>query len=206
MIKNYYVFDDVISTEEQMILNNYVKDGNIEWLVVENVTGDYGGKYKTHKFPAKVHPKPECKNKEINHIIDSIELTVAKKLNLEFIKNYRWKINWTNPIGDYNPMDLLHYDSITEHIAMVYYINDSTGDTYIYNNINGNNVEAWRENYDGVDYDSYSLLSTVSPKMGRCVVFDGNLAHHGSYPSNGDRFIINFNFVAKPKNLKNSLI
>jgi hypothetical protein len=206
MIKNYYVFDDIISNEEQMILNNYVKSSDIEWVSIENITGEYGGKKETHKFPAKVHPKPKCKNEEINRIIDGIELTVAKKLNLEFIKNYRWKINWTTPIGNYNPMDLLHYDTITEHIAMVYYINDSTGDTFIYNNINGNNAETWHENYNGVDYKSYSLLSHISPKMGRCVAFDGNLAHHGSYPFDGDRFIINFNFVAKSKNTQNSLI
>ena len=128
MIKNYYVFDDIISNEEQKLLNDYVKSSNIEWVSMENITGLYGGKKETHKFPAKVHPKPECKNEEINRIIDSIELIVAKKLNLEFIKNYRWKINWTTPIGEYNPMDLLHCDGLRDHIAMVYYINDSTGD------------------------------------------------------------------------------
>jgi hypothetical protein len=42
--------------------------------------------------------------------------------------------------------------------------------------------------------------------MGRCLVFDGKLAHLGNYPSNGDRFIINFNFVAKIKNSRNTLI
>lgn len=206
MIKNYYVFDDIISNEEQTILNNYVKSSDVEWVMMENITGHYGGKILTHKFPAKVHPKHKCKNYEINRIIDSIELNVSKKLNLEFTKNYRWKINWTSPIGEYNPMDLLHYDSNTEHIAMVYYINNSTGDTYIYNNTNGNNAETFQENFYSVDYNSYSLLHRVSPKMGRCVVFDGKLAHHGSYPTNGDRFILNFNFVAKSKNLKNSLI
>lgn len=206
MIKNYYVFDDVISNEEQKLLNDYVKSSNIEWVSMENITGEYGGKKETHKFPAKVHPKPECKNKEINRIIDSIELIVAKKLNLEFIKNYRWKINWTTPIGEYNPMDLLHCDGLRDHIAMVYYINDSTGDTCVYNNINGNTAETYQENFNNVDYNSYSLLTSVSPKMGRCVVFDGKLAHHGNYPSNGDRFIINFNFAAKLKNLQNSLI
>jgi hypothetical protein len=206
MIKNYYVFDDVISNEEQKLLNDYVKSSNIEWVSMENITGEYGGKKETHKFPAKVHPKPECKNEEINRIIDSIELIVAKKLNLEFIKNYRWKINWTTPIGEYNPMDLLHCDGLRDHIAMVYYINDSTGDTCVYNNINGNTAETYQENFNNVDYNSYSLLTSVSPKMGRCVVFDGKLAHHGNYPSNGDRFIINFNFAAKLKNLQNSLI
>lgn len=206
MIKNYYVFDDIISNEEQIILNDYVKSSNVEWVMMENIIHKYGGNVDTQKFPAKVHPKPNCKNEEINRIIDSIELTVAKKLNLEFIKNYRWKINWTTPIGEYNPMDLLHYDTFTEHIAMVYYINDSTGNTHIYNNINGDNAEIGYKNYKSVNHKSYTLLTTVSPKMGRCVVFDGKLAHHGSYPINGNRFIINFNFVAKSKNTKKSLI
>ena len=206
MIKNYYIFDDLISKEDQKILNDYVKNSNIEWVSVENITGEYGGKKETHKFPAKVHPKPKCKNEEINRIIDNIELNVAKKLNLEFIKNYRWKINWTIPIGEYNPMDLLHCDGIRDHIAMIYYINDSTGNTCIYNNINGNTAEAFQKNYVNTDYNSHYLLTSISPKMGRCVVFDGKLAHHGNYPSNGDRFIINFNFAAKSENVQNSLI
>ena len=206
MIKDYHIFDEVISNKEQKTLNDYVKSDSIEWVSMENITGEYGGKNETHKFPAKVHPKSECKNEEINRIIDSIELIVAKKLNLEFIKNYRWKINWTSPIGDYNPMDLLHCDGLRDHIAMVYYINDSNGNTCVYNNINGNNAETHKENFNNVDYNSYSLLTSVSPKMGRCLVFDGKLLHHGNYPFNGDRFIINFNFAAKSKNLKNSLI
>lgn len=206
MINNYYVFDDIISTEEQEILNDYVKSSDIEWVSVENITGHYGGKFETHKFPAKVHPKPNCKNEEINRIIDNMQLVVAKNLNLEFIKNYRWKINWTKPIGDYNPMDLLHCDDGRDHIAMVYYINNSTGDTCIYNNINGNNVETYQKNFNGVDFNSYSLLTKVSPKMGRCIIFDGKLAHHGTYPSDGDRFIINFNFAATSKNSQKSLI
>jgi hypothetical protein len=206
MIKNYYVFDDIIPNEEQMILNNYVKNNDIEWESLENIIHRCEERVEEQKFPARVHPKPNCKNEEINRIIDGIELAVTKKLNLEFVKNYRWKINWTTPIGEYNPIDLLHYDTYTDHIAMVYYINDSTGDTHIYNNVNGNNVEVGYKNFNSPDYNSYTLLTTVSPKMGRCVVFDGKLAHHGSYPINGDRFIVNFNFVAKQKNSKNSLI
>jgi hypothetical protein len=206
MIKNYYVFDDLISPEEQKILNDYVKNGDLKWKHMENITGHYGGKIQTHMFPAKVHHQLFCENEDIKHIIDNIQNIVTEKLNLKFIQNYRWKINWTTPIGEYNPMDLLHYDGIRDHIAMVYYINDSTGNTCLYNNINGNNAETYKENFDNVDYNSYSLLTSVSPKMGRCLVFDGKLAHHGNYPSNGDRFIINFNFAAKSKNLQNPLI
>jgi len=204
MIKDYYIFDDILSNEEQKILYDYVKDTDIKWESLENITGEYGGKKQTHKFPAKVHPQIFCKNENIKRIIDNIQPIVAKKLNLEFVKNYRWKINWTSPLKhEYNPMDLLHYDRITEHIAVVYYINDSTGDTCIYNNINGNNAETYQENFNNVNYESYSLLAKVSPKMGRCVVFNGKLAHHANYPIERDRFIINFNFAAKSKNIKN---
>ena len=206
MIENYQVFDDILSDEEQKILNDYVKRNDIDWRSMENITGEYGGKKETCKFPAKVHPQIACKDEHVNEIINNIQLIIAEKLNLEFLRNYRWKINWTSPIDyDYNPMDLLHYDRIDEHIAAVYYINDSSGDTCIYNNINGNNAETYQENFNNVDFESYSLLANVSPKMGRCVVFNGKLAHHGNYPSNGDRFIINFNIAAKSKNIKNLL-
>jgi hypothetical protein len=206
MIENYYIFDDIISVEKQQILNDYVKNCNLKWKHMENITGHYGGKIQTHMFPAKVHHQLFCENEDIKHIIDNIQNVVTEKLNLKFIQNYRWKINWTTPIEEkYNPMDLLHYDRIDEHIAMVYYVNDSTGDTCIYNNIGGNTAETYKENFNNVNFKSYSLLSNVSPKMGRCVVFNGKLAHHANYPSHGDRFIINFNFVAKSKDIKSVL-
>lgn len=206
MIGNYYVFDNIIPTEEQKILNDYVKSSDIEWVSVENITGQYGGKSGTHKFPAKVLPNTNCENGEIIRIIDNMQIAVTENLNLEFIKNYRWKINWTTPIEDYNPMDLLHCDDNKNHIAMVYYINNSSGGTCIFNNINGNNAEMLKKDFNGVDYNSYTLLTEVLPKAGRCVVFDGNLAHYGTYPTDGDRFIINFNFAAKFKHFQKSLI
>ena len=43
MIKNHHIFDDIISDEEQKILNDYVNRSNIEWVSMENITGKYGG-------------------------------------------------------------------------------------------------------------------------------------------------------------------
>jgi len=206
MIKNYYIFDDIISKENQEILYEYVKNQNIKWEFMENVTGYYGGKLSTHKFPAKVHPQNNCKDDKIKDLISDFQIRISEKINLEFVQNYRWKINWTQPISfEHNPMHLLHYDRINEHIAVVYYVNDSTGDTCLYTNVNGDNVQSFQENFNNVNYDSYSLLKRVSPKMGRCFVFDGRLAHHANYPLDGDRFIINFNFAAKSKSPKNLL-
>lgn len=206
MKETHYIFDDLISFDEQLILYDYVKNAEFKWEELENITGEYGGKKNTHKFPAKVHPQIHCKNERVKGLIDNMQLIISKKLNLQFVKNYRWKINWTSPLKyEYNQLDLLHYDRITEHIAVVYYINDADGDTCIYNNKFGNNAETYQENFKNIDLNSFELLTKVSPKMGRCLVFDGKYAHHANYPTNGDRFIINFNFVAKTKNNKSLL-
>lgn len=206
MINEIYIYDDILPISEQIFIKEYVKQTDINWQFVENVTGEYGGKLYTHKFPANVHHFSHCKNDKVKSIAESIQLNIANRLNLEFVQNYRWKINWLQPLkNQYNLMDLLHCDAISDHIVLIYYINDSTGDTYIYNNKNGNNAQTLIANFENIDTQSYSLIKKVSPKMGRCVVFNGNLAHHGSYPLTTDRFIINFNFVAKHKNNKSLL-
>ena len=83
---------------------------------------------------------------------------------------------------------------------MVYYINDTTGNTFIYDNIDGNNVEInSKYRYNDIDYSKLTLTKSIEPKQGRVVVFNGALHHHGSYPKTNDRYIINFNFVAKEK-------
>ena len=65
-------------------------------------------------------------------IITKIELKVIEKLNVNFEVNYRYKINWTRPLGfEYNPLKLLHIDNNIQHVAMIYYINDTTGATNI---------------------------------------------------------------------------
>jgi hypothetical protein len=197
--KIYEVFDDLLSVDEQKILYNYANNSEIKWNETENITGNYGGKKNTNKFPAKVHPQIDCKNEQIDELIKNIQRIISKKIGLEFVTTYRWKINHTSPLNyEYNPIDLLHYDRIAEHIAAVYYINDTDGDTCIYRNKFGDNAETYMENFDNVNLDSFELLTKISPKMGRCLVFDGRYAHHANYPTKGSRYILNLNFVAKP--------
>ena len=64
-----------------------------------------------------------------------------------------------------------HVDFDTPHIACVYYVNDSDGDTFI--------------------YDNESKSQRISPKKNRAVVFDGSLYHASSLPTKNKRVIIN---------------
>ena len=89
----------------------------------------------------------------------------------------------------YNPerrVHEAHVDTNTPHIASIYYVNDSDGDTIIYN-----------EKFDG-EFEAppnLTVMTKVSPKANRLLIFDGKYFHTGSSPAkNKNRVIINSNF------------
>ena len=66
-------------------------------------------------------------------------------------------------------------------ISAIYYVNDSTGDTVIFNQKLGQKAPL-------------TIKTRVTPKKGRLVVFDGALLHAGNTPrTNSPRININFN-------------
>ena len=69
-----------------------------------------------------------------------------------------------------------HTDRPEEHLGLIYYVNDSDGDTIFFEN----NKE----------------LQRVTPKKGRIVLFDGNTLHAGGFPTNNPRCIVNYNLYA----------
>ena len=104
-------------------------------------------------------PQIVCANLDIN-LIDIIAarlfITVPHKTKLEH----------------YAP----HTDRPEEHLGLIYYLNDSDGDT--------------------VFFEDEKIIERVSPKKGRIVLFDGNTLHAGGYPSDTPRCIVNYNIYA----------
>ena len=79
---------------------------------------------------------------------------------------------------DPNPRVLTpHIDYNYPHYVLLYYTNDSDGDTIIYKN-----------------KETLEILEKVSPRKGRALLFDGRLWHAGSVPSTKPRSVINYNF------------
>jgi hypothetical protein len=180
MINDVKIYDNILNEEEKYLLENYCKNNKHLFKYIKNIA------YETDEnLPGWVLHQSNI-DTEINEIIEKLQLNVCKKINLEFVKNYRYKINLTKPINltEEEEKKLIHKDRNVEHVSLIYYINEANGDTIIYKN---------------------NEILKIIPKKGRAVVFDGKFEHYGKYPNIGERYIININFVANTK-LKSKLL
>ena len=97
------------------------------------------------------------------------------------------KINLTLPASgatDYTyGMPHTDFPNVPENITALYYINDSDGDTVIFNELQG-------------FQNQLTERMRIKPKQGRLVVFNGNVIHAGNNPTtNEPRLVANINFI-----------
>ncbi len=114
-------------------------------------------------------------------VISAIPFTVKNLIRI--------KANITNQNANYNKdsFGIPHTDifDVPDYYTAIYYINDSDGDTYIFN-----------EKYENKQFDKLTVKNRITPKKGRLVVFNGSYLHSGNNPSTSNpRAVINFNFT-----------
>lgn len=76
-----------------------------------------------------------------------------------------------------------HVDDGTSHLVLLYYVEDSDGDTLLYTN-----------RYNEEKDNEMIIEHRISPKAGRAVLFDGSTYHSFYYPNmHNTRSVININ-------------
>jgi len=85
-------------------------------------------------------------------------------------------------------LDAPHIDADRDHLVILYYVNDSDGDTVIYKNkFTGYN--------EIPKFNELEELKRVTPKAGRVVMFNGRHYHTAQQPEHNVRCIINYNVI-----------
>ena len=177
MEKFIEIYDDILPKEiinliEDLVLTN----PQIPLYYTHNVSGVN----KTTFSPAF---SIECYNPKNNiitpysHLFLEIVYRLGQFTNT-FIENViqsRLFLHLPSP----NPgLDDKHIDLDFPHWVCLYYINDSEGDTVLFN-------------------DKDEEIKRVTPKKGRIVFFDGSIKHCSSRPSSKTRAILNFDFLGR---------
>ena len=113
---------------------------------------------------------------------------VGFKLRLPDVQVLQGRSFLQFPINTDGTIDTAHIDIYDDNeanidfIVALYYVIDSDGDTIIYN-------ERVKD-----PEGKYTIKSSVTPKQGRMVIFDGKLYHAARQPINSNtRCIVNYN-------------
>jgi hypothetical protein len=89
---------------------------------------------------------------------------------------------WTAVETKHHP----HVDDHRPHKVLLYYVNDSDGDTFMYNEM----FEIGKPKPE-----NFTIRERISPQKNKAVVFDGHIFHSSSKPNNhASRFIVNIDF------------
>tara|TARA_B100000212_G_C27374553_1_gene534130 strand:- start:1043 stop:1690 length:648 start_codon:yes stop_codon:yes gene_type:complete len=207
------VLDNILTVEEQDELENLVKSetfregNNVYWLNDSNDYNNKDGDYKPHNAIIYIPDENigqftgNLKNKAIEKYIKLIGRRVEERLDKRIKHFLRVKINKLSPLpeGEIDVKNDVHLDRDDQHHAMIYYINDSDGDTQFYKKDKKFNFETIKNIIQNKEYNKFIESSNVSPKKGRVTIFEGNIPHKGCYPTKTDRYIINFNILFKTK-------
>jgi len=203
--EDIYIIDDVIPLNKQTEIEDLFTYSTMPWIFNRDISltqqeikklgitkltpgigtpiKDYQSKYVNSEILDKIKIIPEQACIGIDTICDEIYQArgfIHFPLILELRREY----------------DNIHIDLAFEHLIVLYYVNDTDGDTFIfdkttdYKNINLASVENQSE---------LNIIKRVSPKKGRALVFNGNRYHSSSGPTKDIRCIINFDVSIKNK-------
>jgi hypothetical protein len=188
MIDDIIVIDNVIDLAYQHELEMaFLGEMNAAWYLLNDVA--YPGAAVKHQQPGIVHPLYES-NQGILSPLYNLALPMMFKaladINFKYHATVRGRGFIQFPTGT-NYVNHAHVDASEAHLVCLYYVNDSDGDTVIYDQ-----TVAEIPNLPGLPQDTFTVNQTISPRRGRVVLFDGLRYHSSTTPIGNRRCVVNF--------------
>jgi len=188
------IYDNILTLEEIKEIQNHILGNTFPWYISsESTVTDYkkSNDYdkNTVEYMQFVHQFYD-KNGEINSdshaLVDFILTKFLDSNNLKLKKCLRAKVNCQTRIASTDKLqyNTPHIDHLDPHWVLLYYVCNSDGDTRIFS----------RKIYD--PKTPYEIISSITPKEGRFVLFNGAHYHSGVHPSVAEkRVVINYNIT-----------
>lgn len=195
------VLDNIISEKHQNEIEKMLLSEEINWRVLPtpapNIFLDdeliFNTWQLTHAFYMHEHGI-------ISPGFELIAIPILHKLKtitgIDYSKRVgKIKVNtlFKNINSNYNNYNVPHVDNHNDNYkSLLYYVNDSDGDTFIFN-----------ESYKDINLNprrKLTLNRRITPKKGTAILFNSNQYHASSSPNNTERRLV-INFVFADENL-----
>jgi hypothetical protein len=193
--KKYLIFDNIFTDEEVNSIENQIFDPYFPWYLSRerDIQGNFYTVEKENLDLWKnninvvdcgqfVHSFTYVENNKVFsnsinwNIPDKILKKFKEKIDIHNIDILRIKANLISESRKYSKdtYGIPHNDVDTEHYVLIYYVNNSDGDTVLFD-------------------ENKNITDKISPKKGRILFFNGKTLHAGGHPVNfSHRCIINF--------------
>jgi hypothetical protein len=192
----FIVCDDLVSPEAADAIERMMASPGFPWFYYANVNygdkppadrpGAYGADPRfedSFGFSSLLFPGYEANSPWLEHPKLIFE-TFVKRHGLSPTQMVRIKANLLVRSAVPAPRPFTpHVDLPKPHLVLIYYVNDSDGDTVILDKT-------------FPDWENAAVLHSVSPKKGRAILFDGRHYHCGTSPACHDaRIVLNYDFI-----------
>ena len=197
-----YIIDDVIPLDTQDEIEDLFTSSRLAWVFHKDIALDPMDIKKLGI--TKLTPGIGCNIKQ--HLPKYLNLNLLNRVKiiaeqacigidkkLKEIYQARSFMHFPISADSRNEFDNIHIDIPFEHLVVLYYVNDTDGDTFIFDkfaDLNNLKSPTLKEN-------EVSVIKKISPKKGRALVFDGRRYHSSSAPTKDIRCIINFDIAIK---------
>ena len=193
------IIDDAITKEEQDFLEKFFLSNNYfpYYYEYNTVIGQDEELVGTSDKDIMMQSQFVHKFYDCGEVLSTAFDTVMKIFNgtgVETLQPHRLKVNLLHtPFSKIGKYHIPHVDTgKKDHLTFIYYVNDSDGDTFLFNKVVDENasIKKYKEKVSDL-----KIEKRVSPKKGRILIFDSNRFHASSPPlSHETRCVINMVF------------
>jgi len=162
-----------IKTIQKEDEENNIKKFNLSNNVVKNMTDG-------QMFVHSIVDGDNINCTKTGPVVAKMLMQFSERANFSIENIYRVKANLQLRDGNLKKeqYNSVHWDNDGPHWGMIYYVNDTDGDTLFFN--------------------SNEIIDRVSPKKGRILLFDGSILHASQLPHKAiNRCILNINIQIK---------
>ena len=190
MIEDIVIIENVIPKAYQdAIEHNLLGEMMSSWLLLNDISYGSENPLSTHN-PGLVHPikvDGQIKSPLFNFLLPLIFFSLDKI-------DYRYKDTFMARSFLQYPKERAvannpHTDLTFPHLVCLYYVNDSDGDTVIYNETLDDTLP------EEVSKTNFTVKKRIQPEKDKVVLFDGKYYHSSSNPTVNRRCVINFDVV-----------